>query len=225
VTASGEKAVPSWTSWIFGCTTVAGGEAADVGEVAAVVRTPVPAVAGLASAAMTSSMLTAQLPATPSIGTANLPAREITSGVFILAMTRNPRAWLLQWRRRCATPSCHRHGGFLLSGLFSLPDDPGRTYAMSAPQYLASPPRRPGQRLICLDAILTSDQALFRLVALLHRKHLPVLALTFQPSRHPGQGHELRLPVLPGNAPGCHVTELIRGIIGITSVQACDSGG
>ena len=82
-----------------------------------------------------------------------------------------------------------------------------------------TPPARTDQRPICLDAVLVSEQALFRLVALLHRKQLPVQALLVQSSARPGHGGRLRLAVLPGNAQPAHVVGLIRAIVGITDVQ------
>ncbi len=75
------------------------------------------------------------------------------------------------------------------------------------------------QQPICLNAVLVSGQALFRLVALLHRKHLQVRALIVQPRTAPTRGHRLRLAVLPGNTPTAHVIELIRGIVGISGVR------
>lgn len=81
----------------------------------------------------------------------------------------------------------------------------------------------PCPQLICLDAMLQSEQALFRVIALLHRKHVSVRALIVLPREYPSDGHVLRLAVLAGNAPAGHIIELIRGIVGVTSVRIANS--
>ncbi len=76
----------------------------------------------------------------------------------------------------------------------------------------------PGERLIRLDATVLSEDALFRLIALLHRKNVSVSGLLLLPEEHPGHGHRLWPIARPGNAPAEHVIGLIRAVIGVTGV-------
>ena len=81
----------------------------------------------------------------------------------------------------------------------------------------------PAPQVVNLSLVIGTNDAFFRLMALLHRKRVLVTALIWLP----GDGHlhrrRLWLAIDPGRLPAGHVIALIRQVIGVEDLRLGDA--
>lgn len=82
----------------------------------------------------------------------------------------------------------------------------------------------PTPQVTDLSVAIRSDEAVFRLMALLHRKHVTVVALIWLPSDRHRKGRRLRLAIISARVPANHVIMLMRQVVGVMEVQAGTPG-
>jgi hypothetical protein len=74
-----------------------------------------------------------------------------------------------------------------------------------------------------LDLVLRSNEVLFRVIALLHRKHVTIGALIWLPGDRHRQGGRLRLAIASSHAPVSHVITLMQQVIGVIHLRLNDA--
>lgn len=81
----------------------------------------------------------------------------------------------------------------------------------------------PATQVVNLSLVIGTNDAFFRLMALLHRKHVLVTALIWLPGDDQHHRRRLWLEIDPGRLPSAHIIALIRQVIGVEDIRLGDA--